>query len=95
MYWQYRLVREKTKDFLTGEDETSIQLAEVSFASDLCEEEEGSFLGYTEVFPLVTSHSQEGIDQLQKWLNEAFKQPVIDATDFPDCEVEDKELFES
>ena len=95
MYWQYRLVREKTKDFLTGEDETSIQLAEVSFASDLCEEEEGSFLGYTEVFPLVTSGSQEGIDQLQKWLNEAFKQPVIDATDFPDCEVEDKELFES
>ena len=82
MYWQYRLVREKTKDFLTGEDETSIQLAEVSFASDLCEEPEGSFLGYTEVFPLVTSDSQEGIDQLQKWLNEAFKQPVIDVTDF-------------
>ena len=95
MYWQYRLVREKTKDFLTGEDETSIQVAEVSFASGLCEEEEGSLLGYTELFPLVTSDTQHGIDQLQRWLNEAFKQPVIDATDFPDCEVEDKELFES
>ena len=91
MYWEYRLVREQTKDFLTDEDETTIQLAEVSFASGLCEEEEGSLLGYTEVFPLVTSDTPYGIDRLQRWLNDAFKQPVIDATDFSDCETEESD----